>query len=102
MSIGQALKGLIRQAHEQGERLVGSPNVPNDKQESVIIAAVVPDSDGMYVRVYRQGQVVATRPIPWRGSIAPVTTPPGNRATLIKPMGNLNLGWVQPRTLAPL
>ena len=98
MDIGQALKGLIRQAHEQGGRPVGSPNVPNDAQERVTIAAVWYGHDGVYVRVYRQGQTVATRPIPWRGSVAPVVNA---KATLVKPMGNLNIGWVLPATVAP-
>ena len=98
MDIAQALAILVRQSHDQGGRAVGSPRVPDDKQEPVTISAVVYGSDAVYVRVYRQGQTTATRPIPWVGSIAPVVAA---RAVLVKPMGNLNIGRVQPKTLAP-
>jgi hypothetical protein len=97
VDLGQALSEAINRAHDQGGRPVGSPRVPSDSQEPVSIASVWYGPDACYVKVKRQGQTATTTYIPWVGSIAPVALA---KATLVKPMGNANIGWVQPKTVA--
>jgi hypothetical protein len=94
MDIGQAIQGLIRQAHEQGGRPVGSPRVPDDKVEIAVIESIVYASDAVRCRLLRQGQQApnTTHPIPFRGSVKPVV---GDRVILTKPGGSAMLGWCE-------
>lgn len=94
---GSDLTTWHRKLHEAGGRVIGTPHVPTLTQELATVATRVWGPDGMYVTLYRQGQMTATGRVRWRGATVPAVN---ETVTLVKPMGNMNLGWAIPRTIS--
>lgn len=90
-NIIEVLNAWHKQAHSGDNPKRGS--VRRTVEEKAEIASVVYGSDGVYVRVKRQGQTVPTRPIRWFSTSDPQT---GMSCSVIKYQESINTAYAKP------